>query len=336
MPDADSRLATVEAMQSSRLPGSGAMPRVSVIIPTYNRARVVSKAIDSVLAQTYRDFEVIVVDDASTDDTAQVLARYGDRIRVIRRQTNGGPGAARNDGIKASEGEFIAFLDSDDLYLPCRLRISVEALDAAPDYGGAYANMLKVAPDGALLTSWLSEVAQEALNTNTATIRRHCFDEVGLFDESLHRFEDVHMWLRLTHRYPFLCIPETVAVWRTRQTTAESVAAAWEYPRRALAKILEDIPDLTDGERRLVRIHIIRHMAKHVGHLRDARLWSRARDVSLMMKQEMRELAPGDRLLVQMLMATSHPILGAPKSLTRWARGQYRDLRRAMCHARRF
>ena len=317
-----------------------AMAKVSVIIPTYNRAHAVSEAIDSVLAQTYRDFEIIVVDDASTDNTGEVLARYGDRIRVIRRETNGGAGAARNDGIRASSGEFIAFLDSDDLYLPCRLRISLEALDASPNFGGAYADLQKVAPDGTVLPSWLSvaghqalglifreELVRPTLGTDTLTIRRCCFDAVGLFNESLHRFEDVHMWLRLTHRYPFLCIPEVVAVWRTHDVTPEFYAAAHEYPWRGLLKILEDVPDLTEEERRLVLMQALRAMAVHMVYLRAAGLSACARDVRLAAKAMIRQLPFGDRLLAHALIAAKQPILVPLAALARWVRRRYRRLR---------
>ena len=103
---------------------------VSAIIPTYNRAHLVTEAIDSVLAQTYPHIEVIVVDDGSTDDTMARLAPYGSRIRVIR-QENAGPAAARNKGIAASSGGLVAFLDSDDLWLPAKIERQVRLLQKA-------------------------------------------------------------------------------------------------------------------------------------------------------------------------------------------------------------
>ena len=96
------------------------MPMVSVIIPTYNRADLVSETIDSVLAQSYRDFEVIVVDDGSTDASGEVLARYGEQIRVVL-QENAGEAVARNAGIRVASGEYVGFLDSDDIWLPPKL-----------------------------------------------------------------------------------------------------------------------------------------------------------------------------------------------------------------------
>jgi glycosyltransferase involved in cell wall biosynthesis len=109
------------------------MAKVSVIIPTYNRAHVICRAIDSVLAQTYPDYEIIVVDDGSTDQTAHVLSFYTDRIRYIY-QANGGVSKAReNTGIKAAAGEYICFLDSDDAFLPNKLELQVGYLDNHPE-----------------------------------------------------------------------------------------------------------------------------------------------------------------------------------------------------------
>ena len=107
------------------------MAKVSVIIPTYNRAEYVTHAIDSVLAQTYTDYEIIVVDDGSADNTKDVLLPYMDRIRYIY-QENAGLSAARNTGIKAAKGDWIAFLDSDDEWLPGKLAVQMRAVERHP------------------------------------------------------------------------------------------------------------------------------------------------------------------------------------------------------------
>ncbi len=110
---------------------------VSVIIPTYNRAALVAEAVASVLAQTWRDFEVLVVDDGSTDGTIEALAPYASRLRLLRRESRGGVSAARNTGIKAARGEWLAFLDSDDLWLPEKLSRQMAYLAAHPDLSSA-------------------------------------------------------------------------------------------------------------------------------------------------------------------------------------------------------
>ena len=109
-------------------------PRVSVVIPTYNRSRALVRALESVFAQTEPVLETIVVDDGSTDDTQAVLAGFGSRVRAIRK-SNGGAGAARNAGIEAARGEFVAFLDDDDAWLPEKNREQVRILDSRPEVG---------------------------------------------------------------------------------------------------------------------------------------------------------------------------------------------------------
>ena len=122
------------------------MPKVSVIIPTYNRSKYVTKAIDSVLAQTYRDFEIIVVDDGSTDNTKEVLKPYTDRIKYLY-QENTGVSAARNAGIRAAGGQWIAFLDSDDEWLPEKLSIQMDYLSRHNEIVAFITNVKFILPD---------------------------------------------------------------------------------------------------------------------------------------------------------------------------------------------
>ena len=128
-------------------------PTVSVVIPAYNAAWCVHKAIDSVLAQDFRDLEVVVVNDGSTDDTMAVLRRYGDSIQVVS-QSNGGMSSARNAGIRASRGEFLAFLDSDDWWLPGKLRGQVELLRNRPELGFCSCTARVEDMEGRLLNLW--------------------------------------------------------------------------------------------------------------------------------------------------------------------------------------
>ena len=123
------------------------MPKVSVIIPVFNGAETIGRALQSVFAQTFTDYEIVVVNDGSTDDTASVLAGYGEKIRVVS-QSNRGLSAARNAGIAASQGEYVALLDDDDQWLPEKLALCVPVLDADPDCALVYTGMLKVDADG--------------------------------------------------------------------------------------------------------------------------------------------------------------------------------------------
>ncbi len=207
------------------------MPTVSVIIPTYNRASTIGQAVESVLAQTYADFEAIIVDDGSTDRTCDVVAPYvarsNGRVRYLL-QPNAGAPAARNLGIRKARGEYVVFLDSDDLYLPGRLEAGVRPLLTAPDVGASYVDARVMDAQGAvLLPSWLGRwggarsgwiladlFRVDLVQTNTVTIRRRVFDDVGLFDEVLWSGQDTDLWWRIARRYQIVGVPECQAVIR--------------------------------------------------------------------------------------------------------------------------
>ena len=202
------------------------MPRVSVIIPTHNRAHLVCETIDSVLAQTDRDFEVIVVDDGSADDTPAVLAAYGDRIRIIR-QPNQGLSSARNAGIGAATGEFVAFLDSDDLWVPTKLEQQMARLDADPGLAWVYSDAEVFDSETGCtshLTSQLGRLYQgdvlahlilgSFIATPTPVVRRAIFDEMGAFYDNKAVAEDWDMWLRIAARYPIQLVDKPLARYR--------------------------------------------------------------------------------------------------------------------------
>jgi len=186
------------------------MPQVSIIIPTYNRADLVGHAIESVLEQTYADWELIVVDDGSEDDTRDVVARYTDpRIQYIYQENRKLPGA-RNTGIRASTGEYVAFLDSDDRFLPDKLEAQVASIADRADVGLVASGWTEV--DGQLnplrticpwrlnvklsLDSWLYGCP---FIVPVILVRRHWLQQVGLFDEKQHYVEDWDLWLRLAY-----------------------------------------------------------------------------------------------------------------------------------------
>jgi tetratricopeptide (TPR) repeat protein len=182
------------------------MSRVSVIIPAYNQGCYLVSAIESVLAQTYQDFEIVVVDDGSTDNTAEVAQRYSDpRVRYVY-QENRGLSAARNTGIRHSAGEFLSFLDSDDLFLPEKLELLTAVLDDRSDVGFVAGQAQPIdeqgKPTGKLFATPLPENGRELLNGNplhvgSVLLRREWQERVGFFDESLRSYEDWDMWLRL-------------------------------------------------------------------------------------------------------------------------------------------
>ncbi|MCU0694119.1 MAG: glycosyltransferase [Polyangiaceae bacterium] len=200
------------------------VPTVSVVVPAYNAAWCVGKAIDSVLAQTYRDFEIIVVNDGSTDDTLAVLRGYGDAIRIVD-QRNGGMSNARNAGIRAARGQFLAFLDSDDWWLPNKLGLQVQLLRSRPDLGfcsctarvedmnGRLLNLWQCPSwDGSFLAHLFGSGADVPGSCSAVVARRALVTQVGAFDETLRGAEDPDLWIRLAAVSGYACLPEPMVV----------------------------------------------------------------------------------------------------------------------------
>lgn len=199
----------------------GINPRVSVIIPTYNRAAMLKEAVDSVLAQNYRNFELIVVDDGSTDDTLEFLSAFREDITLVR-QTHQGVSSARNAGIKAASGSLVAFLDSDDLWLPEKLSHQVDFFNANPEAqicqteeiwirNGIRVNPKKrhKKPSGMIFKASLNL----CLVSPSAVMLRHgLLKTIGLFDESLPACEDYDLWLRISSRFPVHLIDEPLLI----------------------------------------------------------------------------------------------------------------------------
>jgi glycosyltransferase involved in cell wall biosynthesis len=184
-------------------------PTVSVIIPTYNRRDLVQRAIQSVLNQTYRDFEIVVVDDGSTDNTREVVEGR-DRVRYLR-QTNAGPASARNLGIRQAQGKLIAFLDSDDLWLPEFLSTQVGVLSRYPEVALVCARSRvgkKEAKDFSLRRELIvgdlypKLFERSFVRTPAAVVRKSSLDAVGGFNESYPWSEDHDLWLRIAAKYP--------------------------------------------------------------------------------------------------------------------------------------
>jgi glycosyltransferase involved in cell wall biosynthesis len=205
------------------------MQTVSVIIPTYNRADLIAQAIDSVLAQRYPAHEIIVADDGSTDDTAAVVGAYGDRVRYLALPHRGLPAATRNAAIRSATGDLLAFLDSDDLFLPDKLALQVEALAQQRTAGLVYSNGLYFhttpnAPVGRVLDGLPAPsgcvfgdlLAGNFLAPPVVLVRREVLAAVGLFDEAAELFavEDFDLWLRLAAHTPFVYVPGDVAAIR--------------------------------------------------------------------------------------------------------------------------
>jgi glycosyltransferase involved in cell wall biosynthesis len=199
------------------------MPRVSVIIPVYNGAATIARALESIFAQTFTGYEIVVVDDGSTDQTRTILHRYAGRVRLVE-QPNRGQAAARNNGVRHSSDEFIAFLDADDEWLPRRLELTVAALLADPDAALVYSDMIVVNEAGEeFRRSHISNETAHApamdemltriwpIMPSTVLMRRAAFDRTTGFCERLRGPEDIHFWLLAREQGHFIYLPERLA-----------------------------------------------------------------------------------------------------------------------------
>jgi len=200
------------------------MPKVSVVIPTYNRLLMLREAVDSVLKQDFEDFELIVVDDGSTDGTAEEIKRYGGRVILLQHSENRGVSAARNKGILHAKGKYVAFLDSDDVWVKGKLKIQVTFLDENPHYSFCYTDEIwirrgkRVNPKlkHAKYSGWIFEKCLPlcTISPSSAMMRKKLFSKVGLFDEALPVCEDYDFWLRVSARFPIFFINRKLIVKR--------------------------------------------------------------------------------------------------------------------------
>ena len=238
-------------------------PSVSVVIPTYNYARFVGRAIDSALAQTATPAEIIVIDDGSTDETPQVLDRYAGRVTTLR-QANSGVSATRNVGISMARGDLVALLDSDDVWRPTKLERQLELLSRHPECGAIGCGVEVVGPEGiplrfmdfvdaagspedrlrafALRQRWVGGSSSGAL------IPRQVLTQIGGFDETLEAAEDWDLWLRISVAYPVRNVREPLTqVWDHRSGTFRNARrmAKWQY--QVLTNLQGRHPELLDS-----------------------------------------------------------------------------------------
>src|SRR4030042_6035179 len=217
--------------------------KVSAIILTYNRAQILVEAVDSVLNQTFRDFELIIVDNYSSDDTESVVKSCQDkRIRYFKNQNEGLLGINRNFGIEKAHGEYIAFLDDDDLWLPEILEKQVKLLDSNKELGLVYSDCYIMDDSGALRGKTFfatrkpvkGTAFKELLQTNTipiltAVIRKETLDKVGGFSHEYIIAQDYDLWLRIVQHYPIDFIDEPLAKYRVHRRAESSIKHLLNY-----------------------------------------------------------------------------------------------------------
>lgn len=208
------------------------MPQVTVVLPVYNGARYIKEALDSVFAQTFRDFEVICIDNGSTDETRSILEGYGERVRVLRRE-NRGPCGGRNEGVRKATAQYIAFLDHDDYWYPRKLEQQVAVLSAEPDVVLVLCNSDRMDAAGRLLQvgATLAERATmgdsplgrlmeaDQLLSSAILVRRDAFERAGMYDEGLRGFEDFDLCARLKREGRFVFLEESGMCYRVHSAS---------------------------------------------------------------------------------------------------------------------
>lgn len=269
------------------------MAFITVVLPVFNRAEVVSRAIESVLGQTFSDFELVVVDDGSIDETPKLLARFVDpRIAVLRVPTNGGACAARNLGIEAARGEIVCFLDSDDVYLPQKLERVVAHFAARPSLDLLVDSFVsrKTRSDGQRLKSkrnppglsgraFRDAVFQRriAKATTALSIRKQALREVGAFDPALRRRQDLDLVLRLSSKY--VCTTTDEILWE-KHDSADAISRDHGLFLQASIDICDRHPDYLEFHSASLYRDLRSHfgwLAKHLHwdvFVRDARLYA--------------------------------------------------------------
>lgn len=224
------------------------MPKVSVVIPAYNSMNYLPETIASLLAQTFTDWEAIVVNDGSTDETEQWVSQHSDRRIKLISQENQGLSGARNTGIAHATGDYIAFLDADDLWSPTKLEKQVQCLDENPEAGLVYTWVAYIdenaRPTGRIFKNqaegnvWKTLIEHNIVESGSvAMVRRECFDTCGTFDRNLRSFvEDWDMWLRIAARYPFKVVQEPLVYYRQHSTSA---SRNWEAMEQSYRLVIE-------------------------------------------------------------------------------------------------
>jgi glycosyltransferase involved in cell wall biosynthesis len=233
------------------------MARVTVVTAAYNAEPYIAETIESVLAQTYTDFDYVVVDDGSTDRTAEVAARYGPRVTCIRQQ-NAGTGAARNRGFELAAGEYVAVVDADDVWAPDKLERQVHAMDRDPDAGLCYTNASSVRADGSVcdtatvrphppVSCLMVMTGRNPLITSTVMYRRR-FLEARPYRTDLPVVEDYHLHLKVLWRSGerSVFVDEPLVRYRITTTSVLGQAEAWDRGRLTFEAVHLFLSDMDD------------------------------------------------------------------------------------------
>jgi len=260
-------------------------PLVSAVIPVYNGERFLAETIESVLAQTYKNIECIVVNDGSTDGTAEICRSYGDRIRYFEKP-NGGVSSARNLGIANANGELIAFLDADDLWKAEKIEQQVALFEQDSNVGLLYSSVRIIDEKGAVISLAKVDFAKDPLArilllespvylTMTGLVPRTVLDRVGSFDERLSTSADADLACRIALRYPLKHIEEPLADYRKHNGQMHLNLTALEHDATMLFNKVffrQDLPEKTAGIRSAAFANL--ECALAIGHIRNGNYWA--------------------------------------------------------------
>ena len=222
------------------------MVKVSIIIPVYNGEKYVSEAIDSVLNQTYKDFEIIVIDDGSKDNTLNILRMYGDKIKW-KSQENRGQASAINEGINVAKGKYIAYLDSDDVCVPERFDTQVKYLDEHPNVSLVYSDRYNINENGENQGIFNSQphdnfilLQQNYISRSVVMHKKECLYKVGLFDESITGSDDWDMWIRISEKFEMSYIDKPLIKYRVHKENISLLRPKrLDYGRYTKMKVLK-------------------------------------------------------------------------------------------------
>jgi glycosyltransferase involved in cell wall biosynthesis len=315
-------------------------PTISVIMPVLNGERYIAEAIDSICRQTYSDYELLVIDDGSSDRTPEIVSGYAARmdLKYLPHEKNQGITRSVNDGLRRASGKFIAFLDHDDLWLPDFLQTQVTYLSEHPEVGLVHADFQTIDGAGQVIEH---SVAKERNRTrpsglvfrelfmesmicgNSVLVRKECFDRLGLWDESL-RWADYHMWLRIARHYRIDYVPRVLTAYRQHSsqcTRSNTTRPADEAPVavQTIQRLLQDYPEIRQeiGEQTIHRRMSVFYFDLAYGWFSEGEL----RNARLCIKRALR-LWPTNPRYLGLYVAT---LLG--RSQVNAARGAWRRLR---------
>jgi len=247
------------------------MPTVSVIIHTYNNEKFIAETVASVLNQTYKDYEIIVVDDGSVDGTRDVLMPYMQKIRYHYKE-NGGIASAKNAGIGLSQAEFVAFLDHDDLWVPDKLQLQMEHFNENPQIGLVYAKYTSFRDGKELRTKpekgysgWIFKelLSKSFIQTSTVVVKRECLDAAGPYDETFSLGDEYDMFLRIARKFQCGFVDKGLTRYRVHDTNASNNDFLFDNENLGVyKKIYNNFTDLDGVEKKILRKRIARYSMK--------------------------------------------------------------------------